>query len=91
MHRSDFPKVAAWAPFHLMVGSAMGEDPVSSAEDFLDGATSVGYQLQLDNKPPVEAYSRPWQTFKMKVRERNVADWTSISIMRHSSRMPMRP
>ena len=75
MHRSVIHKVAAWALFHLMVGLAMGEDPVSSTEDFLGGPSSIGYQLQLDNKPPDEAYYRPWQTFKTNIRERTGLDF----------------
>lgn len=75
MYCSVIRKVAVWAPFHLMVSLAMGEDPVSSAEDFLGGPSSVGYQLQLDNKPPEEAIYRPWHSFKVKVRERSGLDF----------------
>lgn len=75
MHRSVVRKFVIWGLFHLMAGPAAGEDSASLPGDFLGGPSSVGYQLKLDAKPPDEAISRPWQTYKLEIRRRSGLDF----------------
>lgn len=53
----------------------MGEESASSAEDFLGGPSSIGYQLQINKAPPLDSLTHPWHSFKLRVRERSGLDF----------------
>lgn len=77
MSHTNIFKIAAFFLCHAWcASSSFGDAPVSSAEDFIGGTTSVGSQLQLDDQVAGEPLLEPWHVFKSELKERAGFDFS---------------